>query len=308
MKLFWAGFWTVILLLGGNVSTLAQESMLPGPLVSAEWLAENRDDLQVIHISRGEHLFRTSFIPGGSMVPWSAINVTRENDQGQTVAAVVAPPEIFSAAMQEAGLVDDKPVVIAAPGDSAGSMTYATRLYWQMKYYGKDNMAILDGGVRAWTSAGQQTALRPAQLPRGDWQAETPRQELLATSQDVRQALDSKDTVLLDTRDTAQFTGRVVSGSVSRAGHLPDAVNVPYSNVTSATGVALLRPKSTLEALFSIPALDGRPVITYCNSGTTSSLAWFVLSEFLGVEDVSLYDGSMIEWTANRDNPVVMGR
>jgi thiosulfate/3-mercaptopyruvate sulfurtransferase len=66
-----------------------------------------------------------------------------------------------------------------------------------------------------------------------------------------------------------------------------------------------LKPKAELQKLFA--AIPSEPVINYCNTGHQAATNWFVLSEVLGRRGVSLYDGSMSEWTEEPSRLVEVG-
>ena len=89
-----------------------------------------------------------------------------------------------------------------------------------------------------------------------------------------------------------------------RAGHIPGAVSRDYSAAFD-TATGRFKPAADLAALFG-PVPQG-PAISYCNTGHTASLNWFVMSELLEREEVSLYDGSMTDWTQDPERPVAAG-
>src|SRR4029078_9381546 len=88
-------------------------------------------------------------IPGAVYVDWTADIVDPDNP----VKAQIAPPERFAAAMEERGIGDETDVVIV---DHTGG-TFATRLWWALKYYGHDRAAVLDGGYAKWVAGGGAT-------------------------------------------------------------------------------------------------------------------------------------------------------
>jgi thiosulfate/3-mercaptopyruvate sulfurtransferase len=110
--------------------------------------------------------------------------------------------------------------------------------------------------------------------------------------------------VLLDSRSAAHFEGREKSPQALRAGRLPGAVHLDHARAYDPAGQHL-RPPVELEALFG--AVPAGPVINYCNTGHQAATTWFVLSEVLGRPDISLYDGSMSQWTESAERPVVTG-
>jgi thiosulfate/3-mercaptopyruvate sulfurtransferase len=124
---------------------------------------------------------------------------------------------------------------------------------------------------------------------------------LRAQVQAVERAVTHADATLLDGRSQAQFDGREKSPQATRAGHLPGAVHLDHTRAFQpATG--RLRPVAELEQLFE--KVPPGPVVSYCNTGHLASTNWFVLSEVLKRPEVTLYDGSMSEWTQDPGRPV----
>jgi len=119
---------------------------------------------------------------------------------------------------------------------------------------------------------------------------------------------DGKSTLigrlLLDSRATNFFEGHAKSPQALRPGRLPGAVQLDHVMAFDSAAMAL-KPKAELEKLFA--AVPATPVINYCNTGHQAATNWFVLSEMLGRPGVSLYDGSMSEWTQEPDRPVDVG-
>ena len=104
----------------------------------------------------------------------------------------------------------------------------------------------------------------------------------------------------------APLSGEPGKAPASKAyGHIPGAVNLDsasfYDPVTNR-----LRPKAQLARIAA--SLPPGPVVAYCNTGHWAATDWFVLSVVLGRPDVRLYDGSMVEWTADARRPVAGSR
>jgi thiosulfate/3-mercaptopyruvate sulfurtransferase len=128
--------------------------------------------------------------------------------------------------------------------------------------------------------------------------------ELRAGLDAVERAVADGTAVLLDSRATNFFEGQAKSPQAARAGRLPDAVQLDHALAFDGSAMAL-RPKAELEKLFA--AIPSEPVINYCNTGHQAATNWFVLSEVLRRPGVSLYDGSMSEWTEEPSRSVATG-
>jgi thiosulfate/3-mercaptopyruvate sulfurtransferase len=195
-------------------------------------------------------------------------------------------------------------VVIVAAGTTVGDFSAAARVYWTFKTAGHRAVSILDGGVAAWRAEGRPVeagagksavpASYPVALDAG-WRAERAA---------VEQAVAAKDVVLLDTRSTPYFEGRDKSPQALRAGRLPGALHLDHS-LAFDKAAQRLKPLAELQRLFAgVPDLA---VISYCNTGHQAAASWFVLSELLRRPGVTLYDGSMSEWTEDPTHAVETG-
>ena len=106
---------------------------------------------------------------------------------------------------------------------------------------------------------------------------------------------------LVDVRSPDEFSGKILAPahlpqeSAQRPGHIPTALNVPWSKAANEDGT--FKSDDELRALYGAAGLDeSRSTIAYCRIGERSSHTWFVLSHLLGFERVRNYDGSWVEW------------
>ncbi len=116
---------------------------------------------------------------------------------------------------------------------------------------------------------------------------------------------NNEHATLVDARPASYFDGKEKAPASQAYGHIPGAINLDsatfYDPATNR-----LRPKDQLAKIAA--RLPSGPVVTYCNTGHWAATDWFVLSVVLGLPDVRLYDGSMVEWTANPQRPVASAR
>ncbi|MBV8592619.1 MAG: sulfurtransferase [Acetobacteraceae bacterium] len=165
---------------------------------------------------------------------------------------------------------------------------------------GHDNVSILDGGWRAWVSAGEKVESGPVATHRAKFTAHY-NPALRAELPEVAQAIQDGREALVDARPPAQWVGTAKTSAVRAYGHLPGAIWIDQSQALEPDGH--LKPRPELARVFA-PAGTG-PVTTYCNTGHLAATDWFVLSEMLGQPNTKLYDGSMSEWAADPTRPVV---
>jgi thiosulfate/3-mercaptopyruvate sulfurtransferase len=290
---------------------------LPGPLVSAAWLKDNLAGVTVLDVRddmdsfTAEPQFETDAktgtrkltevggrIEGSLPVDFGKIRVSKTVD-GKKIDKMLPDKAAMQEIMQGMGLNRGKTIVIVSAGESADQMEQAARLYWSLKVYGEDRMALLDGGVAAWIAAGNSVTSAKAEVPRGDWKATAERGELLAEVKDVEAAAKSK-VQLVDARPLPQYLGLFVKKpAVQAGGHVAGSVNYPTDVRFKSSGLAqMFLSPAEYTAVMKVQGMDaGAPSITYCNTGHMASGMWFIQSEILGNKNVSVYDGSMHEWT-----------
>jgi thiosulfate/3-mercaptopyruvate sulfurtransferase len=202
----------------------------------------------------------------------------------------------FQAAMRAAGVSKDRPVVVYDDGDA----TIAARGWWTLRYFGHQDVRVLDGGYRAWVGAGLPvTTAAPAPAP-GDFTAEPghlPSLDAAAAQATARAGL------LLDARAGERYRGETEPIDPV-AGHIPGAVSAPTTGNVNPDGT--FRDAAELAARFAaLGAVPGTPVAAYCGSGVTA--AHEVLALTLAGIPAALYVGSWSNWVADRSRPVATG-
>jgi thiosulfate/3-mercaptopyruvate sulfurtransferase len=120
----------------------------------------------------------------------------------------------------------------------------------------------------------------------------------------VLNAVSGKKTVIFDVRPKDYYTGQ--KSDEARAGHIPGAVNRPFSeDVVKTTNGVRLKPVGELAGAYEkiIPSRQ-TSVIVHCRTGHQASQTFFVLKRLLGYPDVKYYDAGWTEWAARRELPV----
>jgi thiosulfate/3-mercaptopyruvate sulfurtransferase len=242
---------------------------------------------------RGEAAYRKAHIPGAIRLPPEALN------DPESPRSALWSQEVLRRNLEEAGIGDEGLVVAY---DDSG-LVPSSKLYWVLRYLGRGNVAVMDGGFAGWKRAGlpvstEGTSRQPGGL------SSPPAEELLARREDVLSALDTTDTVLVDARTPDEFAGR--SATALREGHIPGAVNINWEHHVVDLMDPRLRPLDELRALYEGHGITpDKQVITYCRSGARSSHTFFVLS-LLGYPRVRNYEASWLEWGNEPDLPVAL--
>jgi thiosulfate/3-mercaptopyruvate sulfurtransferase len=243
------------------------DSILPGTLVSPQWLAERlgQSGLQVADIrgyvktedlgggrQRAEYIgardeYDREHIPGSVFIDWTIDIVDPDNE----VKAQLAPADRFAEAMSLRGIGDETDVVVV---DHTGGH-FATRLWWALKYYSHDRVAVLDGGFNRWKALSFPLTDELPQIPR---QRFTPQERpaLRVEAEELLMRMGERSRLIVDARDPGQYTGAIRRGD--RGGHLPTAVNIWAKSLVDEDGTWKPDGPTT-----TAPGMNGASVQSY---------------------------------------------
>ena len=197
------------------------------------------------------------------------------------------------------GLSNDQTLVLY--GANVHVVTH--RCWWSLRQAGANDVRLLDGTYDHWLQDGRPvTDEVPDKSPCTFTATEIP--QWIANKESVAAAVDDPAVGLVNALSREQFEGE--GQHYGRPGRIPGSVNVPaMAVIDEATGA--LRTRSELETVFRNAGADGfERLITYCGGGIAASTAFLAL-EVLGYDNVSLYDGSLLEWTKDPQAPLEVG-
>jgi thiosulfate/3-mercaptopyruvate sulfurtransferase len=277
---------------------LLPAALRAAPLVTPGELAARlaQPELRVIDIRTGkDEAGRTPYenghIAGSLPAPYPSWRGPSDNP------GALPSPEALAARVQSLGITADTPVVIVYAGTDATDFGAAARVYWTLKAAGVKDLAILNGGIRAWRAASLPLSTGPA--PKVARSLFVPQLDprLVATRDDVQQALQSKSGVLLDARPARFFNGETRHVAAAAPGTIVGAKNVDNA-VWFAPDSGALLDAAAVQKVAAAQGIDtAQPTVSFCNTGHWAATNWFVLSEVLGQKDVSLYPESMVDWS-----------
>lgn len=205
----------------------------------------------------------------------------------------------FAATLGRIGIVPGTQVVAL---DRQGG-PYAARLWWMLRWMGHAAVAVLDGGVDAWTRAGG--ALEVA-VPAAAAAAPYPQQAPRAATIDASALHRSLGRVrLLDARSGERFRGEVEPIDPV-AGHIPGAANRFHKDNLAADG--RFKSAEALRAEFSalLGVVPPAETVHQCGSGVTACHNLFAM-EHAGLAGSRLYPGSWSEWSSDPARPIARG-
>jgi thiosulfate/3-mercaptopyruvate sulfurtransferase len=204
------------------------------------------------------------------------------------------------AAFERLGIGNDTQVV--AYDQDAGS--YASRLWWLLRYAGHTSAAVLDGGFAKWAAEGRPLTAGPESRPHTRFQPSFKRDRIVSLD-DVAKRREDGRTLLVDARAPERFEGR--SETIDKAaGHIPGARNRFFRDNLAADGT-MLPPAALREAFSSV--LDGRApheTVMYCGSGVTACHNLLAMAH-AGLDGSALYTGSWSEWSSDPSRPIETG-
>lgn len=276
------------------------------PLVSTDWLAAHLEDADIAVLDA------TWFMPGTARdaaaeyaarhIPGAVFfDIDKVSDHASTLPHMLAAPADFAVAARRLGVNPRSTVVVYdAPG-----LVSAPRVWWNFRAMGHDGVFVLDGGLAKWLAEGRPVESGWREPVHGAFKARA-EPALVRCLGEVRAALSTHREQILDARPAERFTGDAPEPrSGLRPGHMPGALNLPWSGLARADGTLL--PAEDLRSAFEAAGVDlEAPITTSCGSGITAALLALALAR-LGRWDVAVYDGSWSEWGARADTPVVTG-
>jgi len=269
----------------------------PDRIVSVAWLNKHINDenlviVDVRSLTEGEPVkYNEGHIPG-------AINIPANTTFQQTVDGVKG---MLPSAAHIEGVLSDHGVKATDTiifYDDIKSL-WASRALWGMDVYGHKDSKLLDGDINLWIAKGYATSQETATLAKSNYKfSGSPNTELIVDLDTVAKSIEGKAEVL-DTRSSDEYVGKNLRGN-ARGGHIPGSVLVEWKQNAAEDGSFL--PAKDLKDLYaSVNIVSGDEIYTLCQTAVRATHSWFVLSELLGYPNISVYDGSAIEY-ANRED------
>ncbi len=274
------------------------------PASAAEWrklltpgeLAEiNTGEILILDI-RGSTAYSQRHVAGAVNAPYPMWRGPSDNP-GQALTE-----DYLTVFLQSLGVEREKPVVITYAGKNATDFGSAARVYWTLKSAGVEQIAILNGGLKAWRNAGLELTYEPVKPARSDIHASLSDQWML-TREGVLDVVEGRSEArLVDARPLAFFEGKAKHRAAKNAGTLEGALNLVHSNWFVDHKNQMISTPETAETIARNAGYDGEKddgevLVSFCNTGHWAATNWFALSEIAGIENVKLYPESMVGWS-----------
>ena len=271
-------------------------------LVEPEWLEQRLgdDSIRIVEVDENPGLYREAHIPGAIGFDWKL-------DLQDQLKRDFLGPEEFGRLLGARGISNQHQIVLYGDRNNC----FAAYTYWYLKYYGHENVKLLNGPRERWISESRPTSTEVPEYPEAEFEAKSGDESIRARREEVLEALgDSRE--LVDVRSPQEFSGELISPvgyeqeGAQRGGHIPGAKSVPWAQAVREDGT--FKSADELQELYGGKGvLTGSPIIAYCRIGERSAHTWFVLHELLGEQDVKNYDGSWTEWGNMVNVPIEKG-
>jgi thiosulfate/3-mercaptopyruvate sulfurtransferase len=259
-------------------------------LVDADWAQTHLDDPQVVFVEVDEDT--TSYDKGHIA---GAVRLDWKTELQDRIRRDFVDRAGFETLLDAKGIGNDDTVVLYGGNNN----WFAAYAFWYFKLYGHADVRLLDGGRKKWELDSRPLTDEAPQRPPTTYTAQEPDTSIRAFRDEVLAAIGTIN--LIDVRSPDEFAGRLLAPAhlpqeqSQRPGHIPTAVNVPWSKAANEDGT--FRSDDELRALYAGAGVDaGRDTIAYCRIGERSAHTWFVLHELLGHPRVKNYDGSWTEY------------
>ncbi len=273
----------------------------PEVLVETDWVSKHLND-GTVRIGEVDYdptaNYNLGHIPGALLFDW-------KSDMNDAVKRDILSKEQLEDLLSRAGVTTDTTLVLYGDFNN----WFAAFAFWILKYYGVEKIVLMNGGRKKWLAEDREVTRDQPNPNRTTFKAKGPNEEIRTYLDHVKKSLGRTDTVLVDVRSPAEFTGEITAPPeypnehAQRGGHIPGAANIPWSQAVKEDGT--FKSAEELAKLYQSKGVTShKEVITYCRIGERSSFSWFVLKYLLGYTNVKNYDGSWTEWGNMVRNPI----
>ena len=283
------------------IETSALEASLGAPdlriVDCTTWLrpAEPGDDAPY-RVVPGRTEYEAEHIPGAVFLDLQGT----ASDPDTRLRFMAPSAERFAEAMGALGVGDGSRIVLY----SAGSIMWATRVWWMLRAFGFEGAAVLDGGWEKWKAEGRPVSSAPAHHPPARFTAAL-RPGRFVDREYVLSRLDDNDTVMVNALAPAFHLGEGPS-RYGRPGRIPGSLNMPAASLLDPSNGAFVPLDDARRLHKEAGIAPDRHVVAYCGGGISATVGLFLLHQ-LGYDDLTLYDGSMGDWAPDPNLPIETG-
>ena len=262
----------------------------PNTLVSTDWVAARGGDagVRLVEVDVDATAYEQGHIAGAVGWDWSS-------QLQDTLARDIISKSEMEALLGASGIGNDTTVILYGDNNN----WFAAWAFWQLKIYGHNDVRLMNGGRAKWEAEGRPLTTDAPSHAAAEYTASDADNSIRAFREDVLSAVADGSAFLVDVRSPEEYRGELLAppalpqeGS-QRGGHIPGAANVPWATAVAADGS--FKSADELAEIYGA-VNNSKPTIAYCRIGERSSHTWFVLTQLLGLENVTNYDGSWTEY------------
>jgi thiosulfate/3-mercaptopyruvate sulfurtransferase len=260
-------------------------------LVDGDWVEKHAEDpgVVLVEVDEDSSAYYASHIPGAVALDWKA-------DLQHPVRRDFLDKDAVEELLSAKGISAEDTLVLYGGNNN----WFAAYAYWYLKIYGHRDVRLLDGGRKRWELDGRPMDSERVTRARTEYTAQDADPAIRAHRDEVVKSIGAKN--IVDVRSPAEFSGEIVAPAhypqeqAQVPGHVPTAVNVPWSKTAADDGTFL--PDADLRTLYTGAGvqLDARDTVVNCRIGERSAHTWFVLHKLLDQPHVQNYDGSWVEY------------
>ena len=285
----------------GCVAMLSLPALAQEPsslLVDIDWLSQHVNDrgLVILHVGNRQE-YDAGHIPGARFITEEDVAAPHDHSNPKDMMLELPPVDALRAKVASFGISDDSRIVVYFGRN--GGVPSATRIVFTLDYLGLgDRTSLLNGGLAAWQRAGKTVTAAAPPVVAGKLSARPPK-SLVVDAEFVKSVRQRPNHTLVDARAAVFYQG-IQPTMNNLSGHIPGAVNIPFTEITDTE---LRIDRARIEGLFRKAGVKpGDTVVAYCHVGQQATAVVFA-ARLLG-HPVVMYDGAFQDWAVNNRGPV----
>ena len=264
----------------------------PDSLVDTQWVADHlgKAGIALAEVDVDTSAYDSGHIEGSLGWNW-------QTDLQNTLTRDLLTSNEVADLLGRSGISNDTTIVLYGDNNN----WFAAWAFWFLRMYGHQNVKLMNGGRAKWVAEGRSTTTDVPSPTAVSYSASAADSSLRALRDTVLAAASAGGTQLVDVRSPAEYNGEVIAPEnmpqegAQRSGHIPGAASIPWLTTINDDGT--FKSADELGDIYGPKGIDGgTDVITYCRIGERSAHSWFALTQLLGFDNVSNYDGSWTEY------------
>ena len=264
----------------------------PDSLVDTQWVADNlgKAGIALAEVDVDTSAYDSGHIEGSLGWNW-------QTDLQNTVTRELLTSDEVADLLGRSGISNDTTIVLYGDNNN----WFAAWAFWFLRMYGHHDVKLMNGGRVKWVAEGRPITNDVPSPTAVSYSASGADTSLRALRDTVLAAASAGGTQLVDVRSPAEYSGEVIAPEnmpqegAQRSGHIPGAASIPWLTTINDDGT--FKSADELTGIYESKGIDGgTDVITYCRIGERSAHTWFALTQLLGFDNVSNYDGSWTEY------------